>query len=112
VSATIAIRPARAEDAAALRRLAALDSAPVPSAPVLLLEEGGEARAARSLHDGAVVADPFYRTLELVALLEVRAEQLRQLGPGRPGGGRGIRARARRVRTASTGGRPLPAPGG
>ena len=90
----VTIRAAGSEDAPALRRLAALDSAAVPALPALLVEEGTEPRAAVSLRDGAVVADPFHRTLELVALLELRAEQVRPAGNGAQGGG----ARERRGR--------------
>ncbi len=87
MSGPVTIRMAGPEDTAAMRRVAALDSAPVPALPALLLEEGHEARAAVSLVDGAVVADPFHRTLELVALLELRADQVRPEWTGAPGGG-------------------------
>jgi hypothetical protein len=73
---SIVIRPALPEDQHALARLAGLDSASVPAAPLLVAEVGGELRAARSLHDGAVIADPFQRTASLVALLALRAGQL------------------------------------
>lgn len=94
----VTIRAAGCEDAPVLRRLAALDSAPVPVLPALLLEEGTEPRAAVSLADGAVVADPFHRTLELVALLELRAEHVRPPPSGAPGGG--ARESRRRGRAA------------
>jgi hypothetical protein len=71
------IRYARADDADALARLAALDGARVPPAPVILAEVGGEPWAARSLATGDVVADPFRRSGPLVELLALRAEQLR-----------------------------------
>jgi len=74
----ISIRSAYPDDADALRRLAALDSAPLPEAPVLVADLGGELHAALSLSDGAVVADPFAPTADLVVLLEVQAAQLRQ----------------------------------
>jgi hypothetical protein len=73
---SIVIRPALPEDQRALARLAGLDSASVPGAPLLVAEVGGELRAARSLSDGAVIADPFHRTAWLVALLALRAGQL------------------------------------
>ena len=76
---SIVIRPALPEDQRALARLAGLDSASLPAAPLLVAEVGGELRAARSLHDGAVIADPFQRTASLRALLALRAGQL-QLG--------------------------------
>jgi hypothetical protein len=72
---SITIRRAYADDAVAVRRLAALDSAPVPKQPLLLAEVDGEPRAAISLRDGRTIADPFELTAEIVALLELRAEQ-------------------------------------
>ena len=70
----ITIRPAYADDEIALRRLAAVDSADaVPPAPLLLAELDGELRAALSLADGSVIADPFVRTAEVLELLRVRA---------------------------------------
>ena len=72
----ITIRPARSSDSPAITRLAALDSAPRPLGEVLLAEVDGEAWAALSLESGAVVADPFRLTTELVALLRLRAAQL------------------------------------
>ena len=73
----IVIRLSRPEDEPALVRLAALDSRPVPAAPVLVAEADGALRAALSLSDGAVIADPFHRTAQLTALLKARAGQLR-----------------------------------
>src|SRR5947209_13494179 len=64
------------DDAAALDRLAALDSSEPPASPVLLGEVGGHLRAALSLADGSVVADPFHPTVALVELLHARARQL------------------------------------
>ena len=70
---TISIRATTASDGPTLTRLAALDSAPVPSGPVLLAEIDGEPRAALSLRDRSVVADPFTRTADVVRLLQVHA---------------------------------------
>lgn len=68
--ATITIRPAYGDDQRALRRLAALDSAiEVPAAPLLIAEVDEELRAALSLRNGAVIADPFHPTLHLIDLL-------------------------------------------
>ena len=81
---TIVIRPNRPDDDRALARLAGLDSSSVPTEPLLLAEVGGELHAALSLRDGAVIADPFQRTAQLVTLLRTRAEQLvadRSTGP-------------------------------
>ncbi|MGH2857963.1 MAG: hypothetical protein ACRDMJ_10825 [Solirubrobacteraceae bacterium] len=70
----ITIRPGYADDELALARVAALDSAAVPPGPLLVAEVDGELRAALSLSDRSVVADPFHRTAELVALLRTHAE--------------------------------------
>ena len=72
----IVIRPSRPEDERAFARLAGLDSAAVPAAPMLVAEADGELRAALSLSDGVVIADPFRRTAALVTLLVARAQQL------------------------------------
>jgi hypothetical protein len=72
----IVIRPGRPEDERALERLAGLDSASVPTAPLLVAEVDGALRAALSLHDGRVIADPFHRTAPFVALLVARSRQL------------------------------------
>jgi hypothetical protein len=71
---TITIRPAYADDDAALERLAVLDSAEsVPPRPLMLAEVDGEPRAALSLHDGSVIANPFFPTADLVVLLRGHA---------------------------------------
>jgi hypothetical protein len=72
----LALRIAGPADAAALRRLAALDDAPPLDAPVLLALLDGVAVAAISLLDGRVVADPFRPTADIVRLLVLRARQL------------------------------------
>jgi hypothetical protein len=75
----LTIRLAVSADAAALGRLAELDSAPPPApVPTLVAEVGGELRAALPLDGGPAIADPFRRTAELVAIL---AERRRQLVP-------------------------------
>jgi hypothetical protein len=73
---TISIRFAAERDRPSLVRLAALDSAPVPNGDVLLASVDGEPRAALSVHDGHVVADPFRPTADLVALLRARGSHL------------------------------------
>jgi hypothetical protein len=74
---TLTIRMAGLADAEALRRLAQLDSAPPPrSVPMLVAEVGGELRAALPLDGGCTIADPFRRTVELVAILTERTRQL------------------------------------
>lgn len=72
----VTIRHAFPDDALALLRLAALDSGEPPGRPALVAEVDGELRAALSLRDGRVIADPFRRTQALVDLLRARAAQL------------------------------------
>jgi hypothetical protein len=80
----ITIRPAYADDAVALARLAVLDSAEVPAGPLLLVEADGELRAALSLSDGSAIADPFAPTAQLLALLRQHAARV-EPGLGRRG---------------------------
>ena len=63
-------------DQPSLERLAELDSANPPAQPVLLAEVDGVLLGALGLSDGSVIADPFYHTTDLVALLRARAHQL------------------------------------
>jgi len=79
----ITLRYAFPDDEAPLARLAALDSASLPDAPQLVAEVGGELRAAISLADGCVIADPFHPTAALVALLRERGRQLSGMQVGR-----------------------------
>lgn len=88
--ASITIRAATEDDVPALRRLAQLDSAPQPEGDLLLAEVDGELRAALRITDRAYVADPFFPTRDLVALLDTRARRLRQ---ERMSGGRRVRTR-------------------
>lgn len=98
-------RAAGDADAAALARLAALDSSRAPDGTVLLAEIGGELWAAVSVDDLHAVGDPFRPTGELVWMLLERARQLRAAerkarrsprGVLRPrllrAGGRGVRS--------------------
>ena len=71
----ITIRQAREEDAGAIARLAALDEAAVPTGAALLAFVDGELAAARPLGGGEAVADPFVRTADAIALLDLRARQ-------------------------------------
>ena len=73
LSHPITIRRADVADEAAVRRLAALDSASVPSRPLVLAEIDGELRVAVTSDGREAIADPFHRTLELVALLRDHA---------------------------------------
>jgi hypothetical protein len=70
------IRPAFPDDAAALARLAALDSQPLPSGRLLLAEVHGEIWAALSLEHATAIADPFRQTAAVVELLRARARQV------------------------------------
>lgn len=73
---TLTIRRAGADDRPALQRLAQLDETPELALPALIAEADGRTVAAISLHDGAVAADPFARTVDTVALLQLRAHRL------------------------------------
>ena len=59
-----------------LAHLAALDSSKPPHQPVVVAEVGGELRAALSLNDGSLVADPFHLTGGVADLLRAYARQL------------------------------------
>jgi hypothetical protein len=74
---SVAIRRARDTDLADVERLAALESRPVPSGPMLVAERDGRILAALATGTGETVADPFQPTADLVSLLALRAEQLR-----------------------------------
>jgi hypothetical protein len=74
-TAPITIRRAHPEEPGILR-IAALDSARVPIAPLLVAEVEGRIRAVLSLESGQVIADPFYPTLDLLDLLRAHAAAL------------------------------------
>lgn len=73
---TVELRPARADDEAVMRRVAALDDAPPVEGPVLLAIVDGDVVAALALDDNRVVANPFLPTAHAVSLLRTRAEHL------------------------------------
>jgi hypothetical protein len=75
--ANVTVRHAEVEDQRSLARLALLDSAPRLRGPALVAEAGTRVLAAVPLGSGRPIADPFEPTAELVALLELRREQLR-----------------------------------
>jgi hypothetical protein len=75
---TFTIRRASAEDAAAIFRLAALDSASPPTGDLLVAEVEGELWAAVEIDSGAAIADPFRPSGELVELLHFRAARIRR----------------------------------
>ena len=81
----VTLRLSRPADDRALEELAQLDTAGPPHGPHLVAEVGGVLRAAISLNNGLVIADPFHRTTALVDLLRARANpQLADQRPSRP----------------------------
>ncbi len=76
MTAPVTLRGAGERDERALARIAELDGARPLRGPVLVAECDGALRAAISLADGSVIADPFQRTAALVELLRARARQL------------------------------------
>lgn len=88
------IRASGPADQVALARLAQLDGARLPVGDHLLAEEDGALRAALALEGGSVLADPFHRTADIVAMLELRAAGLKPAAGRRPGR---VADRARRL---------------
>jgi hypothetical protein len=82
-----------------LERLAALDSRPPITGPVLGAEVDGELLAAISVDGAELIANPFRRTSELSALLRARIGQLSDARPPR-------RRRLRRERPTTSTARP------
>jgi hypothetical protein len=78
----LTVRLAEPVDDGVLGRLAGLDSARLPDGPLLVGEISGSIQAAVPVFGGRAIANPFVRTAELVSLLEMRAEQLREQGVG------------------------------
>jgi hypothetical protein len=76
----VAIRIAKARDAAAVHELEALDGRLLGTGAQLLAELGGIPVAAIAVADDTVVADPFEKTAQVVDLLRIRARQLRVAG--------------------------------
>jgi hypothetical protein len=89
-AAPVTVRFATPDDARELKRLAQLDSGPVPDGEALVAEVDGQLLVALPLGSGKALSDPFRRTAGLVRLLEVRESQLR---------GRGRRRRRLRAST-------------
>jgi hypothetical protein len=87
----VVIRTADAGDVLALMNLSDLDSQPLPAGRVLVAEVDGQIRAALSVESGRVIADPFQSTVNLRALLRLRADQL-QSSSNRRGGLLGLLA--------------------
>jgi hypothetical protein len=74
----ITVRLAVAADYGELERLAALDSTRPPRGAALVAEADSRMLAALPLGSGRPIADPFEPTAGVVALLQLRAEQLRR----------------------------------
>ncbi len=90
-------------DREAVEELAARDSSDPLEGPVIGVELEGRLLAALSLSSGEAIADPFSRTDELRAMLELRAAQLHRRENG---GRRVLRIGGRRNRLAVAGGPP------
>ena len=82
-TASITLRPATAADAPWLERLAALDSRRLPEGTLLVAERDGSLIAAVAEETLDVVADPFERTADAVALLRRHAVGRRNAVPAR-----------------------------
>jgi hypothetical protein len=82
--AGLTVRPADQDDDEVADVLAELDSAPALAGRRLLALADGWPVAAISLDDGRVVANPFTRSAEAVALLRLRASQLGATAERRP----------------------------
>ncbi len=74
---SMTIRRARTDDAPTLHTLELLDDHALPAGEALVADEDGEPVAAVHVATGTAVADPFRRTAAPVALLRLRAAQLR-----------------------------------
>jgi hypothetical protein len=95
---SVTVRRSYPDDRPALSRLAERDGRPVPPAPLLVAEVGGLVLAARSLENGASLADPFHPTTHLVELLALRSAHLRDgVAPSPQRRFSGVRAFARRL---------------
>lgn len=75
---SIVIRVATAGDRPSLERLAQLGSAGAPAGATLIGLLGEHAIAALSLKDGTEIAEPFVANSDVLALLRLRARQLRR----------------------------------
>ena len=78
---SVAVRLAGPEDESAVQRVHILDSkAVVAGGPYLIAEADAQVIAALPIAGGDVAADPFRRTAEVVALMKMRAAQIRDAG--------------------------------
>ena len=85
MTGSITIRSSTDADAAAIRDLALLDGGRAPQGEALLAYVDGQLRVAVGRSDGAVVADPFHLTADVVELVRARARLERPRGHGVPG---------------------------
>jgi hypothetical protein len=85
MTGSITIRSSTDADAAAIRDLALLDGGSAPRGEALLAYVDGQLRVAVGRSDGAVVADPFHLTADVVELVRARARLERPRGHGVPG---------------------------
>src|SRR3954468_20161045 len=88
----ITVRYAVAADLSQLARLAELDSATALRGPALVAEADSRMLAALPLGSGRPIADPFEPTAEILALLQLRAEQLSKADGRRRGVGERLRS--------------------
>jgi hypothetical protein len=79
---SVTIRLLSDEDSDRIKLLAQLDSSRQQLGPWLGAEVEGRVLAATSLTTGVTISDPFCRTAELRAMLELRAAQLRRRSNG------------------------------
>jgi hypothetical protein len=92
----ITIRRLGPGDEAAIERLVELDSGRRPEGEMMGVEIEGRLLVATSIETGKSVADPFSRTAELRALLEVRIGQMNGQMNGKA---RGAKRHSRRSRS-------------
>ena len=74
------LRAATDADTPTLLRLARLDSSRALTGTIIVAEDDGEIVAATAVEDGACIANPFRATAKTVAMLRLRAEQIREPG--------------------------------
>jgi hypothetical protein len=79
----VTVRLARPADAEAVARLSQLEGKHPPMGPTLVAEVSEAVVAARSLDNGASVADPFRPSAQLSELLALRSAHLRSAANGR-----------------------------
>jgi hypothetical protein len=95
----ITIRPVGDEDRERVGQLAQLETRRPLEGPLLGAFVGGRLMAAIAIESGESVADPFLPSAHARAMLELRASQLNGLDRHQ-NGGRLLRRRGRRARTA------------